>query len=130
MRLSNPQPARRAISLTPLIDVVFLLLVFFMLASTFMKYASVPISAAGHGSVSVPTDPRSVALIYIAPHGRLTVNGRALTSAELPAHLARLEAGGVTDVVIALRPNATVADLASNVAVIRRLPFKSIRVVN
>lgn len=32
-----PSPARRRIGLTPLIDVVFLLLVFFMLASTFIE---------------------------------------------------------------------------------------------
>jgi len=34
MRFESSTPHRRLISLTPLVDVVFILLVFFMLAST------------------------------------------------------------------------------------------------
>ena len=53
--LANPQPRRRSlISLTPLIDVVFILLVFFMLASNFLEWRSINLSApaesTGRGS--------------------------------------------------------------------------------
>ena len=37
MQLSRPRPSARRISLTPLIDVVFLLLIFFMVSTTFTK---------------------------------------------------------------------------------------------
>jgi biopolymer transport protein ExbD len=41
-RLAAKQPPRRAVvSLTPLIDVVFILLVFFMLASSFVKWRAI-----------------------------------------------------------------------------------------
>ncbi|SIS42328.1 ExbD/TolR family protein [Neptunomonas antarctica] len=42
------QPVRRrqAISLTPLIDVVFILLLFFMLSSSFMQWRQIDLSAA------------------------------------------------------------------------------------
>lgn len=53
--LANPQPRRRSlISLTPLIDVVFILLVFFMLASNFLEWRSInlnaPAESTGRGS--------------------------------------------------------------------------------
>jgi biopolymer transport protein ExbD len=47
MLLNTEQPVhRRAISLTPLIDVVFILLLFFMLSSTFMQWRQIDVSAA------------------------------------------------------------------------------------
>ena len=45
----TPRRSRRA-SLTPMIDVVFLLLVFFMLASQFGKDASLPLIVGGEGA--------------------------------------------------------------------------------
>ncbi len=39
---------RSAISLTPLIDVVFILLLFFMLSSQFMQWRQVTLSSASH----------------------------------------------------------------------------------
>lgn len=43
-----PRPAflRRALTLTPLVDVIFLLLLFFMLTSTFSRYAEVELAGA------------------------------------------------------------------------------------
>ena len=47
--LASRRPARRRplISLTPLIDVVFILLVFFMLASSFLDWRSIDLNAPG-----------------------------------------------------------------------------------
>ena len=50
MKLPQSQRFRPRISLTPLIDVVFLLLVFFMLASTFLKFNYLPLTAGGEGA--------------------------------------------------------------------------------
>ncbi len=44
MHISEPLPARRRISLTPLIDVIFLLLMFFMLSSTFARFADLDVA--------------------------------------------------------------------------------------
>ena len=56
MSLANDSRPRRAlVSLTPLIDVVFILLVFFMLASSFSNWRSIELDAplrAGSGSTS------------------------------------------------------------------------------
>ncbi|MEM9011164.1 MAG: biopolymer transporter ExbD [Pseudomonadota bacterium] len=46
-RLANRAKKRLRISITPLIDVVFILLIFFMLASSFLDWRSIRLSAAG-----------------------------------------------------------------------------------
>ncbi|MEL6204187.1 MAG: biopolymer transporter ExbD [Pseudomonadota bacterium] len=46
-RLGNRPRKRLRISLTPLIDVVFILLVFFMLASSFLDWRSIKLASAG-----------------------------------------------------------------------------------
>lgn len=75
---ASPRRSRRP-SLTPMIDVVFLLLVFFMLASQFGQDAAVRLSGAGAGA-AYSGPPR---LIDIAPDG-LTLNGMGVDIAGLP----------------------------------------------
>ncbi|WP_298971149.1 biopolymer transporter ExbD [uncultured Roseobacter sp.] len=70
MEFAPPDRPRRKPSLTPMIDVVFLLLVFFMLASRFGLDAVLPLPlAAGGGAYNGP--PR---LVDIAPDA-ITLNG-------------------------------------------------------
>ena len=69
---------RKRASITSLIDVIFLLLLFFMLASTFSKFSELDISAAGPGSAASET-PDILELRIGAHH--LHLNG-----AVLPAH--------------------------------------------
>ncbi|SLN56595.1 biopolymer transport protein ExbD [Aquimixticola soesokkakensis] len=59
MDLSSARPRRR-ISLTPMIDVVFLLLVFFMLASRFGMDMQVPLVTASGGGSAYSGPPRLV----------------------------------------------------------------------
>ncbi|ANG61716.1 biopolymer transporter TolR [Marinobacterium aestuarii] len=55
MRLDLTLPARRrAISLTPLIDVVFILLLFFMLSSTFTQWRQLDLAVPGTGAATPP----------------------------------------------------------------------------
>ncbi|MEM0922422.1 MAG: biopolymer transporter ExbD [Pseudomonadota bacterium] len=50
--LGNRPKRRLRISMTPLIDVVFILLVFFMLASSFLDWRSIKLSSAGGQGVA------------------------------------------------------------------------------
>jgi biopolymer transport protein ExbD len=45
---------RRKLSLTSLIDVIFLLLLFFMLSSTFSQFSEVELATAGAGRTTAP----------------------------------------------------------------------------
>ena len=84
LRFATPR-ARRKPSLTPMIDVVFLLLVFFMLASQFGREAVVPLSVGGGGG-GYSGPPR---LVEIAPEG-VTLNGVEMREAALVAALSDL----------------------------------------
>ncbi|MGA9252770.1 MAG: biopolymer transporter ExbD [Roseobacter sp.] len=80
-------PARRSRkpSLTPMIDVVFLLLVFFMLAARFGQDALVPLTTGG-GGADYSGPPR---LIVLSETG-MSVNGSNVTLDRLAARLAPL----------------------------------------
>ena len=82
----GPPPARRKPSLTPMIDVVFLLLVFFMLASRFGQdvVIDLPLSAASEKPYEGP--PR---LIDVLPTG-VRLNGIDLAEEALLPELGTL----------------------------------------
>lgn len=77
--------ARRKPALTPLIDVVFLLLVFFMLAAQFGRETALDMAKPG-GAGEYEGPPRLVTLL---PDGVL-LNGAPLDRADLPQALAAL----------------------------------------
>ena len=101
MRFEAPARARRKPGLTPLIDVVFLLLVFFMLASRFDIEASLPLvvqtGAAGAGRQT------GALRVVIGNDDQLQLGDRIVTKQELTAAAARSDRG----VVVATAPGAT-----------------------
>jgi len=70
----HPRPRPR-LSIAPLIDVVFLLLVFFMLASSFAETATIDLSVS-QGQAAAAAEPGLVVAIDGA--GAITVNGAAV----------------------------------------------------
>lgn len=87
MRLAPRQSARRpAIGLTPLIDVVFILLLFFMLASSLTQLQAVPFQATAVADGQSNALP--ALLVRIRDDGGLDLNGEAMTVAMLTATLA------------------------------------------
>jgi len=83
---------RRAISLTALIDVVFILLLFFMLTSTFTPWRSLDFSVASSAQGEVSTPPQVIELMpdgaLFERHSGWQVQG---VGALLPADLARFD---------------------------------------
>lgn len=89
MLLNTDQaPHRRAISLTPLIDVVFILLLFFMLSSTFTQWRQIDVSAPTEADVELKTQ-RVIKLI--SNDGKFTFQGQTY-SAENNGSVERLVA--------------------------------------
>ena len=88
---------RRLFSLTPLIDVVFLLLLFFMLASTFTRFAAVDVTLAGG---SGPAGDAPLVLLTVAGEGRLMLDGEAVELAGLGAALKARAAAGPIAVMV------------------------------
>jgi biopolymer transport protein ExbD len=79
------EPRRHAsgvLNLTPLIDIVFLLLVFFMLTAHFIEEERIDIRLPQASSGDPLPDARYVT-VTLAPDGRLLVDGIATDMAEL-----------------------------------------------
>ncbi|MBK0328972.1 biopolymer transporter ExbD [Rhodobacteraceae bacterium F11138] len=85
--------------MTPLIDVIFLLLLFFMLSSTFSSFGEIELnqSAAGAGA---PAEPADRVFVQLGAK-RLVLNGTPVTLDELAA---QIETG---QVLVSLDADAT-----------------------
>ena len=81
MQLPKPARPRQLISLTPLIDVVFILLVFFMLASSFQSMRAVEIDTPG--GTATTTSMEGAVLVRLLSDGTLDLNGTAIKPASL-----------------------------------------------
>ena len=115
------RPARRP-SLTPMIDVVFLLLVFFMLAARFGTDFALPLQTAGSGA-AYSGPPRLVGI----DAGGLTLNGVAVD--DLPAALAPLMSAPDDAVLLRARGDATVQDLVRTLDELRASGLSQLIVV-
>lgn len=129
MKLGDPDPPRRRLSLTPLIDVVFLLLVFFMLASTFLKFGTVRIETAGAGAEGRP-DPKTLALVHVGAEQQYRVNGQSVSPDALESTFRSLIAQGRTSAILIMRKDAKVDDLIRGLTTARLSGFKTVRVVD
>lgn len=98
---TSPRVRRRP-SLTPMIDVVFLLLVFFMIAARFGQDAFVPIATAGSGSADWQGPPRLIEVFS----DEIRLNGVAASAETLPATLSPLMP--TPDAPVVLRADETV----------------------
>ncbi|TCL08497.1 outer membrane transport energization protein ExbD [Shimia isoporae] len=81
---------RRPLALTPLIDVIFLLLLFFMLTSTFSTFGEIELSNARQGSGTAQTTVDRH-FVQLGPD-RLTLNGQSATLDDIASDI---EAGQV-----------------------------------
>ncbi len=100
MRLNPDQKRRiRRISLTPLIDVVFLLLIFFMLSSSFLKFINIPVGGASKAS-SVNQTKEEIILIRIVPEGHILVQGEEVQLEQLTVKLNQLNETGLKKAAI------------------------------
>ncbi|WP_264297975.1 ExbD/TolR family protein [Alkalilimnicola sp. S0819] len=77
-----------AVSLTPLIDVVFILLVFFMLATNFNQWRSLSLSVPGEGGAAATEE--TALRLEVLSNGGLRLQGDVLGLADLERRVAGL----------------------------------------
>ena len=118
------RPARRRPSLTPMIDVVFLLLVFFMLAARFGLPLSHPIRlAAPGGDTPYHGPPR---LVTVTPQGAL-LNGAAVE--DLTAALASLMQGPTDTVLLRATEGTSTQELLDVLTALRAAGLTGLAIV-
>ncbi|PTW61610.1 outer membrane transport energization protein ExbD [Breoghania corrubedonensis] len=127
MRISHSKTRRRPIGLTSLIDVIFLLLLFFMLASTFSHYQALPLSGGG-GTATTATNAPRPALLRIHGEGRMDLNGRPVTLEDLASRLAELKENDIAKVAILSGEKANVQDVVSAMDAVEAAELSSILV--
>ena len=82
MNLGHRQDESPDITLTPLIDVVFLLLIFFMVSTTFSQHAEIEIELPEASTEETKERPEFIE-IAIDKQGRYFVNGRQLVNTQI-----------------------------------------------
>ncbi|MDO9526625.1 MAG: biopolymer transporter ExbD [Gemmobacter sp.] len=116
---------RRALQMTSLIDVMFLLLLFFMLSTTFARTGELSLAVAGTASpgpdASAPVFVRLSAL-------DLTVNGQQGPLEDLPGLIARLSPTAPR-VLVSLGADVTAQRLADLLVVLRGIGGALVQVV-
>jgi len=127
MKLSEKAKSSPIVSLTPLIDVVFILLIFFMLVSQFMQLQkqSVPLSASGEvSSADTDSDSDSVSIDIIKNETANAISYRvknmAMNRSQLHAYLQENKVAEVLlmpEANISLQSFITVKESLSNLGI-------------
>ncbi|RLQ88253.1 ExbD/TolR family protein [Notoacmeibacter ruber] len=103
MRIDAAIRRRKRMSMTSLIDVIFLLLLFFMLSSTFSRFAEVPIGSAGNAGTGA-NRPDIVATIDAEG---VQINGEQVPADRIADRLASLREAGAASATLFTRDGAT-----------------------
>ncbi len=92
--------------MTSLIDVIFLLLLFFMLSSTFTRFAQVDINAGRAGTVST-IQKRPDVFIRLDKDDSWKINGAGLSADAAVDELIRLQGLGAKTALLVVREDVT-----------------------
>ncbi len=110
MNLQRHREEEVEVNLTPLIDVVFLLLIFFMVSTTFVRESEINLSLPEASREAPQQDIEEVA-VAVDSRGTYFVNGRALLNGKLETirQAIREAAAELTDPVILVSADAKAA---------------------
>ena len=129
MRLERRPSRRRTIAMTSLIDVIFILLLFFLLTSTFTRFGEINISAAAAGRDGTPSSEAPIFLRIDAD--ALSVNGATQTLSTLRAALDGLApiGGNVAPVLVAVDASVSSQRLVDLLLVLRPVEWADVVVL-
>lgn len=132
MKLSTRSRTEYDVNLTPLIDVVFLLLIFFMVSTSFVKQSQITIRLPEAEPTAMPEQPPEQIDIMITEHGTYLINGRELINnrPETIRNALQTVSAGNTDLplTISADANARHQDVVTAMDVAGRLGFVRISI--
>ena len=117
MRLER-LPRRKPVGITSLIDVIFLLLLFFMLASSFTRYQALPVTSG----VSGAGEGERPMLLRVHDAQRWDINGESVTPDELGERLTAIAAaaeGNKRQVAVWTGADASTQDVVDAMVAVR-----------
>ena len=117
MKLARYHSDKALISLVPLIDVMLILLVFFMVTSTYLNLDMIPFverSEEAPAGAAPAAEPAGTLLLRISADGQAILAGQPLTYEALGAEIAaRIADNPLLSVVVLPSTRATTQDLVS-----------------
>lgn len=113
MQLSRAHRSPRRISLTPLIDVVFLLLIFFMLSSTFLKFTSINLAGGNSGAGTI--DVSNLVIVRVHGNGKIDVNGQQVQLAALKQYVSTIVVTGKMKIAVKALGGAKMQDVVDTI---------------
>lgn len=116
MALETARKRRKRLSMTSLIDVIFLLLLFFMLTSTFSKYGEIELTG---GAAGAPAQSDHLLRFLKLDDGRVLLNGDTVTLETLNEHLS---SDKEQIIVLSLSDETTSQQLMDALTILRPLP--------
>ncbi|TYB86799.1 biopolymer transporter ExbD [Oceaniovalibus sp. ACAM 378] len=121
----RPEFRRRALSMTSLIDVIFLLLLFFMLSSTFSKFAEVEL--AGVGTQGTGSTDQTL-FLQVTPDA-LRLNAAPVEIEALSANLTEIRGQDDSRLLLSLSGDVTSQRLTDVLVILRAQPNLTLRVL-
>ena len=118
---------RRRLALTPLIDIIFLLLLFFMLSSTFQRPGLLKVLAGEAGAKSAASVPGVV--VRVDGGGALRINGEDVDGGAAGSMLTGLRAAGGDGAMVTAGAVAAVSDLTAALDALAAAGFQNVRVL-
>ena len=120
-----------SVNLTPLIDVVFLLLIFFMVTTTFSRNTNILINLPEASGEAIEQQPVEIEIL-IAQNGTYSVNGRQLVNSQIET-LMRVVAevsGGDNSIpmIITADANTTHQSVVTAMDAVAQLGFTSLNI--
>jgi biopolymer transport protein ExbD len=129
MQLEQPAPIRKPLPLTPLVDMVFLLLMFFMLTSNFTKFGNVNLGLAALTAQKSTTTPQMPSLIIDLDRNlRIRINGLQVDLDSVSEVLDGFAGKGFLTAVLRPGASASVQDLVTLLEKARMSKLQNIRV--
>ncbi|MAW88803.1 MAG: biopolymer transporter ExbD [Phyllobacteriaceae bacterium] len=116
MRIERTMVRRRRLSLTSLIDVIFLLLLFFMLSSTFSRFSEVRFAGGTSGGSA---GQRPDVILSLAG-GTVRLNGMATERDGIADGLSRLKESGASNVLLTFSDETSTEDLVTVMQAVSR----------
>lgn len=131
-----PRKYRRSISLTPLVDVIFLLLIFFMLTSQIAPFSLISLAGIKPDrdaqQVDLPSGselpPSGLGALVTVLNGGVSINGQRTAHLNIDKAMIKLRQTGVSTAIISPRSTATVQDLITVLEAVKKASFATIRI--
>ena len=90
MKFKRSKREELAINMTPLIDVVFLLLIFFMVTTTFSRETRLLVNLPEANAEAAQSNPSQIEIL-VSRDGSYSINGRALVNSRIETLVQGLE---------------------------------------